>query len=60
MGKAIMDLNIPPECLVTAIIRGGQIVLPRGPTILEEGDEILALTDGSGSQLLEDLLSAEG
>ena len=42
---AIKDLSLPSNCVIAGIIRHGEIVLPRGVTLLEEGDEILALVD---------------
>jgi trk system potassium uptake protein TrkA len=55
-GIAIKDLNLPPNCTVSGIIRDGEIVIPRGVTILEEGDEILALVDDTAKAQLEKIL----
>ena len=44
-GVSIKDLPLPANCIISGIIRDGEIVLPRGITILKEGDEILALVD---------------
>jgi trk system potassium uptake protein TrkA len=56
IGVAIKDLTLPPNCIISGIIRSGEIVLPRGVTILEEGDEILALVDDTAREKLEKLL----
>ena len=45
VGKALKDLPFPHNCVISGIIRHGEIVMPRGTTILEEGDEVLALVD---------------
>jgi trk system potassium uptake protein TrkA len=45
ISTAIKDLPLPQNCVIAGIIRHGEIVLPRGVTVLEEGDEILALVD---------------
>lgn len=42
-GKAIKDLNLPAECVLTAIIRGGNLIIPKGDTVLESDDEVFAL-----------------
>jgi len=42
---AIKDLVLPQSCVIAGIIRDGEIILPRGVTVLQEGDEILALVD---------------
>jgi trk system potassium uptake protein TrkA len=56
IGKQIKDLGLPDQCIVAAIIRHGQITLPRGISMLEEGDEVLAVTDAEGAQELAKLL----
>jgi trk system potassium uptake protein TrkA len=56
VGVAIKDLPIPQNCILSGIIRHGEIILPRGLTILEEEDEILALVDEQTRQQLERLL----
>src|SRR6476661_922099 len=43
IGEALKDLPLPNNCVISGIIRQGEIVMPRGATILEEGDEIIAL-----------------
>ena len=45
VGQTIKDLPLPPNCIISGILRYGEMVLPRGITVLEEGDEILALVD---------------
>jgi trk system potassium uptake protein TrkA len=47
-GMAIKDLPLPEECVIAAIIRQSGMVLPRGVTTLEVGDEVLAITDSQG------------
>jgi trk system potassium uptake protein TrkA len=56
IGKQIKDLGLPDQCIVAAIIRHGQITLPRGISTLEEGDEVLAVTDVDGARELAKLL----
>jgi trk system potassium uptake protein TrkA len=56
VGMAIKDLPISQNCIISGIIRHGEIVLPRGVTVLEEGDEILALLDNKAREQLEALL----
>ena len=55
-GVAVKDLNLPPNCIISGIIRHGEIVIPRGITTLEEGDEILALVDDAARGQLEKIL----
>jgi trk system potassium uptake protein len=57
IGQAIKDLSFPNNCVISGIIRHGDIVLPRGTTILQEGDEVLALVDDFAREQLARLLS---
>jgi trk system potassium uptake protein TrkA len=56
VGVAVKDLKLPPNCIISGIIRHGEIVIPRGVTPLEEGDEILALVDDTARSQLEKIL----
>ncbi len=56
IGRQLKELGLPDQCVIAAIIRHGQITLPRGGTILEEGDEVLAVTDTDGALELAKLL----
>jgi trk system potassium uptake protein TrkA len=58
LGVPIKDLALPEDCVIAAIIRHGEIVLPRGVTVLEVGDEVLAITDRDGADKLISLFSA--
>lgn len=56
IGMAIKDLNLD-KVVIAAIIRHGEVIVPRGITIFEQEDEVLAVTDAEGARRLEDLLS---
>ncbi len=56
VGRLIKDLELPTSCIISGIIRSGELVLPRGITTLEEGDEILALVDDQARAALARLL----
>jgi trk system potassium uptake protein len=58
-GEAIKDLSMPKHCLIVAIIRQSDMVLPRGDTKLEVGDEVLAVTDSDGAEKLAELFEQE-
>ena len=57
IGKAIKDLNLPEQCVLAAIFRKGEVVMPHGNTVIEVGDEVLAITDREGSVKFQDLFS---
>jgi len=57
IGMMIKDLGIGEKnCCIAAIIRQGELMIPRGITQLEAGDEILAVTDNEGAKFLAKLL----
>lgn len=57
IGIAIKDMPLPHNCVISGIIRKGEIVLPRGITTLEEGDEVLALVDDIAREQLARFLT---
>ena len=58
VGKAIKDLTFPEHRVIAAIIRHGEVIVPRGITTFEVDDEVLAVTDREGVDQLEELFSA--
>jgi len=57
IGISLKELGLPDSCVIAAIIRRGQIILPRGNATLEEFDEVLAITDAEGASRLAELLA---
>ncbi len=44
-GKMVKEVNWPEKCLLVGIRRGDKELIPRGDTVLQTGDLIIALTD---------------
>lgn len=42
--KEIQSIKLPPDSVFVSIIRGDEVIVPKGDTILESGDDIIALT----------------
>ena len=55
-GKAIRELAFPSDTVIVSVIRGGKLVIPRGDTTLEAGDEILAVSTVKAEKPLKDIL----
>lgn len=55
-GKTIRDLNFPGDTVIVSVIRSGKLVIPRGDTTLEAGDEILAVSTVAAEKSLKELL----
>jgi trk system potassium uptake protein len=43
VDKAIRDLDIPRDATIVAVVRAEHVVMPRGDTVFEAGDEVLAM-----------------
>ncbi len=57
VGMAIKDLALPETAVIAAIIREGNVIVPRGATTFEVGDEVLAVVDPVGQDELAVLFS---
>ncbi len=55
-NKPLHELVIPTECVIVAIIRKNQLLIPHGDTILQPADEVLALAHAATLQQLAALL----
>lgn len=58
VGRALKDLGLSEGCAIAAIIRNGRVMIPRGVTIFETGDEVLAITDRQGQARIRELFSS--
>lgn len=43
VGKTVASLRLPPDCLLTAILRSDDVILPSGETVIQAGDQVIAL-----------------
>jgi trk system potassium uptake protein TrkA len=55
-GKAVRDLDLPAECTLAAVIREGQLLIPRADLVLRPADEVLAVAHASALTQLAALL----
>ena len=55
-GKRIRDVAWPPDCTIAAVIRKGAVITPRGDTLLEAFDEVLAIVRTAQREALAALL----
>lgn len=55
-GMQLADIKLPPDCVLSAISRGAEIIIPTGQTRIQPGDEVIALTRSSSEQAFRDLL----
>jgi mannitol/fructose-specific phosphotransferase system IIA component (Ntr-type) len=53
IGRSLKDLHMPDGSLVAMILRSGELIVPRGATVLREGDRLTILGEPSGLRELE-------
>jgi trk system potassium uptake protein TrkA len=53
INKQLKDVNLPKDAVLVSIVRGDEVILPKGDTVLKPGDDVIALTlIGNEPQLL--------
>src|SRR5215211_8645317 len=58
-GRRVGDLRMPEGSLLISVLRAGKGFVPTADTVLEEGDEILAVLDPGKEEDLKDLFGPE-
>jgi trk system potassium uptake protein len=60
VGLAISELGVPRDATIVAVIRGERhVVVPRGETVMEAGDEVLVLVTAESQDTVKALLIGE-
>lgn len=57
INRQVMDITLPPETVLVSILRGEDVVVPKGNTVLLPGDDVIALTLTENKRQLLELLS---
>jgi cell volume regulation protein A len=52
-GEAIVNLPFPPGSAATLIVRGQELIAPRGNTVLQAGDHVYVLTPSDDRAFVE-------
>jgi trk system potassium uptake protein TrkA len=55
-GRALGTLDLPADCALVAVLRGGRLLIPRAETELAPGDEVVALVHAAAAGALRSLL----
>ncbi len=56
-NREIVELGLPRDSTVVAILRSDRVVVPRGDTVLREGDEVLVLVTGDSEDAARCILT---
>ena len=57
-GRMLKDIALPPSSLIISVLRGEQLYIPRGDTVVHAGDEIVAVCFGDNQQEVLKVFSA--
>ncbi|MBN1526482.1 MAG: NAD-binding protein [Candidatus Omnitrophica bacterium] len=59
IDRSVKDLKFPENSVLVSIVRGDQVIVPSGETVLKKGDDVIALTKIENEQQLLDMLVGE-
>lgn len=59
IGQEVKDLKLPSDAVLVTIIRDNEVLIPKGATKLQVGDEILAVTSVASEAALARCLGAK-
>ena len=57
IDRAIKDLDIPRDATIVAVVRRDHVVMPRGDTEFEAGDEVLAMVTSDSEEDVRKILT---
>ncbi|MBA2751104.1 MAG: TrkA family potassium uptake protein [Actinobacteria bacterium] len=57
-GKSVSHLEIPRDATVVAVVRSDHVIVPRGDTVVQAGDEVLCLVTGTGEEAIKTIFVA--
>ena len=55
-GITLVDLGVPRDATVVAVVRDDRLIVPRGDTRLAAGDEVLVLVTADAEDVVQQLL----
>ena len=56
--RQVSELAIPRDATVVAVVRSDHVIVPRGDTVVQAGDEILCLVTGTGEDAIKAIFVA--
>ena len=57
LATALRDLGVPNGVIIGSIVRGGQVIVPRGEDRIEPGDHLLVCATGSSAEEIRELFT---
>src|SRR6185312_16101059 len=56
LDRPVEKIELPPDAIITAILRKGALIIPTGQTVVRAGDELICVTKREREEALQDLL----
>ncbi|MBX6341913.1 MAG: NAD-binding protein, partial [Thermomicrobiaceae bacterium] len=56
VNQQIERIKLPPDVIITAILRGGDLIIPTGQTVVRANDELIVVTKREREEELRHLL----
>jgi trk system potassium uptake protein TrkA len=56
-NKSMSEINVPGDCIIAAVIRGPELIIPKPETVLKPGDDVIAIATRESEGNLQALLS---
>lgn len=57
VGQTLSDLTFPENVVISAVLRDDALILPKGDTVLQIGDEVIALSDKGSEEALRQMMT---
>jgi trk system potassium uptake protein TrkA len=57
VGKPLREANLPDSVLIGAVVRDGQVIIPRGSTVIEAKDRVVLFAAKDAVRRVEKLFS---
>ena len=55
-GRPLSDVEFPPNVVISAVLRDGDLIIPNGETVLQPDDEVIALATRESEETLRQVL----
>jgi trk system potassium uptake protein TrkA len=56
-NKSMEQINVPADCIIAAVIRGPELIIPKPETVLKPGDDVIAIANRKSEPNLQALLT---
>jgi len=57
IDRSLKEIDVPRDATVVAVVRGEHVVMPRGDTVFEAGDEVLAMVTPDSEEEVRRILT---